>query len=313
MTFMDKLKRKINTKLLGFSYNFRLSRTLALMPNSLDIELTNRCNLTCPKCPRSNMGRPQGDMSIELFKRVIDSSFPYIYFSWLHLFGEPLLNSDVINVISYASGKNVACGISTNATALNEVLAKKLCRSGLDTIIFSIDATTRKTYKKIRPGGNFDEVVENTERFLNLPERKNIKHTIIQMIRMKINQHEVDDFIKKWKGSDRSVHIKEETSWAGYFKNKRQSDSIQPFPCRKLWDRLTVDWQGNVSICCRDFKMKVNLGNIETKQLSKIWNSNKMIALRKSLIKNDLENVPLCKNCDEWIFSNNQYKNYESY
>ncbi|MHA1989298.1 MAG: hypothetical protein ACW98D_21980, partial [Promethearchaeota archaeon] len=70
MTFKDKLNRKVNNKLLGFSYNYRLSRTFALMPNSLDIELTNRCNLTCPKCPRSNMNRLHGDMPIELFKRV---------------------------------------------------------------------------------------------------------------------------------------------------------------------------------------------------------------------------------------------------
>ena len=183
----------------------------------------------------------------------------------------------------------------------------------VDTIIFSIDASTSKTYNKIRPGGNFDQVIENTDRFLNIPERKNIKHTIIQMIRMKNNQHEVDDCIKKWKGSDRSVHIKEETSWAGYFKNKNWASVIQPFPCGKLWERLTIDWQGNVSICCRDYKMKINLGNISTQPLRKIWNNKQMIALRKSLINNELEDVPLCKSCDEWIFTDRRYKNFELY
>ena len=99
ITFKDKLKRRINNRLLRYSYNLRLSRTIELMPNSLDIELTNRCNLTCPKCPRGSMGRPEGDMSIELFKTVIDSSFPYIYFAWLHLFGEPLLSTELISMI----------------------------------------------------------------------------------------------------------------------------------------------------------------------------------------------------------------------
>ena len=313
MNGKDRIKRKVNNKLLRVSYNLRLSRTLAAMPNSLDIELTNRCNLNCPKCPRGSMGRPEGDMSVDLFKNIIDSSFPYIYFSWLHLFGEPLLNSNVLEMIQYASRKGVACGISTNATTLDEKLSKELCRSGLDTIIFSIDATTKKTYKRIRPGGSFNRVIKNTENFLNLPERKNIKHTIIQMIQMNGNQNEVDGFIKKWKGSDRSVHIKQETSWAGYFKNKSQLNSIKHFPCSKLWERLTVDWQGDVSICCRDYKMQTKLGNITTQPFTKIWNSKQMFDLRKALIKNELENVPLCKSCDEWIFSSQKYKNFESY
>jgi radical SAM protein with 4Fe4S-binding SPASM domain len=259
------------------------------------------------------MNRPLGDMTIDLFRKIIDTSYPYIYFTWMHLFGDPLLNSHVSDMVKYAAQKNIACGISTNATFLNEKLAKKMCLSGLDTIVISIDATTDKTYDKIRPGGNFSQVVKNTERFLNLPERKNIKHTIIQMIKMKKNQHEIGDFIKKWKGHSRKVHIKEESTWAGYFKNKSRSNSIQRFPCRKLWERLTIDWQGNVSICCRDFRMKVKLGNIKADSLNQIWNGDQMISIRKSLTKNNYEHVSLCKSCNGWIFTDPRFKDYESY
>jgi radical SAM protein with 4Fe4S-binding SPASM domain len=259
------------------------------------------------------MARLHGDMSIDLFKQIIDASHPYVYFSWLHLFGEPLLNPHVLDMIQYASKNKVACGISTNATVLNEELAKNLCNLGLDTIIISIDATTKETYKKIRPGGDFSKVVKNTERFLNMPEHENIKNTIIQMVRMENNSHEVDDFIKKWKASDRNVHIKDEDSWAGHFINKNRLKSIERFPCRKLWDRLTIDWQGNISICCRDFRMQVKIGNIEEDSFIDIWNGNTMIELRRAHIKNQLDGIPLCKRCSEWIFSGNEYTNFESY
>ena len=295
MIFRDKLKRKLNNKLLYYSYKFKLARTLALMPNSLDIELTNRCNLKCPGCPRGDMNRPPGDISFDLFKKIIDASYPYIYFAWLHLFGEPLLNKNVIKMIRYASNNHVACGISTNATFLNHDFSKKLCQSGVDTIIFSIDASTKDTYKKIRKGGNFDQVIQNTEEFLNLSERKNIRHTIIQMIRMESNSHEVDEFIKKWKGPNRRVHIKEEDSWAGHFKTNINRNQIKRFPCHKLWERLTIDWQGNASICCRDFKMQVKVGNIAKDSFTDIWNGNKMVHLRKALIKNQLGEILLCK------------------
>jgi radical SAM protein with 4Fe4S-binding SPASM domain len=283
------------------------------MPNSLDIELTNRCNLDCPKCPRGNMQRPVGDMKMQLFKKIIDESYPYISFTWMHLFGEPLLNIHLTDMVKYASRKNISCGISTNATFLNQNIAKDLCLSGLDTIVISIDATTDQTYKKIRPRGDFSRVIKNTESFLKIPERKNIRNTVIQMIKMEKNQHEIDDFIRKWKGPFRKVHIKKEETWAGHFKQKKKNGHIKRFPCHKLWERLTVDWKGDVSICCRDFKMKVNLGNIEKDSFQKIWNSNKMIDLRKSLLKNQLDNVPLCKQCNEWIFTNNQYSNFEAF
>lgn len=313
MIFKDKLKRKLNNRLLDYSYKFRLARILALMPDSLDIELTNRCNLNCPGCPRGSMDRKIGDMSNKLFRRIIDSSYPYISFTWLHLFGEPLLNSNVADMISYASRNNIACGISTNATFLTENIAKKLCLSGLDTIIISIDAVTKNTYDELRPGGNFQKVVKNTEKFLNLPERKKIRHTIIQLVKMKRNRNEVDDFIKKWRGSDRNVHIKKEETWAGHFKKNSQEFPEARFPCRKLWQRLTIDWEGNVSICCRDFKMQIKLGNIENSSLRSIWNGLKMVTLRRALVKNNLNNVPLCKNCNEWLFSDGNHSNYIRY
>ena len=313
MELKNKIRRRLNNRLLRYSYNIKLSRTIAPMPNSLDIEITNRCNLKCPGCPRGEMGRSLGDMSLDLYKKIIEDSHPYVYFAWLHLFGEPLLNSNVSEMIGYASKRGISCGISTNGTVLNEKLAKNLCLSGLDTIIISIDATTNRTYKKIRTGGNFKKLTENIEMFLNLPERQNINNTILQMVKMDNNRHEIEEFIKKWKGSDRSVHIKEEDSWAGHFKNKAQLYPLERFPCRKLWERLTIDWQGNVSICCKDFRIQVNLGNIKNKSLNKIWNGQKMISLRKSLVKNELDKIPLCKSCNEWVFSDPRFKNFRSY
>jgi radical SAM protein with 4Fe4S-binding SPASM domain len=216
-------------------------------------------------------------------------------------------------MIKYAKQKEMACGLSTNASFLTEEIGRRICTAGLDTIVFSIDATTSETYDKIRPGGNFERVIENTERFMSLPERKIINNTIIQMIKFADNQHEVDAFIDKWKSDSCSVHIKHEETWAGHFSKEMVKGSTERFPCRKLWERLTVDWQGNISICCRDFKMMVQLGNIAENSFQEVWNGARMISLRKSIISNDLDAIPLCKNCSEWVFSNNHYRNYECY
>lgn len=313
MRCRDDYKRKINNKLLRYSYILELPVTLSVMPNSLDIEVTNKCMLNCIKCPRNIMDRAVGQMSLELFKSIIDQSYPYIYFSWLHLFGDPILNPKLPDMIRYASEKGIKCGISTNGIALNEKVAKEISLAGTDTIIISIDALSEKTYSKIRKGGNFKKVIENTEKFLILPERRLIKNTIIQMIDMEVNHEEVDKFIDRWQGPDRIVNIKTEDSWAGCYKINKKTPNVKRFPCKKLWERLTIDWEGNISICCRDYKMKMNLGNVKEDSLKKIWNGNKMRKYRRSMVMNNFEDISLCRNCDEWIYSDDKYKNYVSY
>jgi len=41
-------------------------------PIFLIIEPTNNCNFDCIMCPRPNMTRPIGNMSLDLFKKIID-------------------------------------------------------------------------------------------------------------------------------------------------------------------------------------------------------------------------------------------------
>jgi MoaA/NifB/PqqE/SkfB family radical SAM enzyme len=46
-------------------------------PHSIDLELTNACNMTCPHCHRSVMQRSEGFMSERLFCKLIDEVARY--------------------------------------------------------------------------------------------------------------------------------------------------------------------------------------------------------------------------------------------
>jgi radical SAM protein with 4Fe4S-binding SPASM domain len=246
------------------------------------------------------MERPDGHMSLELFKKIIDDSQPEVSWCWLHLFGEPLSNKYLPEMIAYARTQDVLCGISTNGIGLTEKRARKLGNSGLNTIIVSLDAVEKETYDKIRRGGDFDKVVKNIETFLSLSETKNIENVIIQMIKFNLNINEVDRFIEKWRGRGRKVHIKDEETWAGYFAGKETNSVMKRIPCRKLWERLTIDWAGNVSICCRDYKIREKVGNVTTESLKSIWNGKRMIQIRKLMVTEQYDKLSLCKNCIEW-------------
>ena len=43
-----------------------------ILPEIVQIESTNICNAKCVFCPRDDMHRRQGVMSVELFKKIVD-------------------------------------------------------------------------------------------------------------------------------------------------------------------------------------------------------------------------------------------------
>ena len=46
-------------------------KTISVGPPEVIVEITNRCNLNCKMCPRLSMKRAQGDMSLDLFTKII--------------------------------------------------------------------------------------------------------------------------------------------------------------------------------------------------------------------------------------------------
>jgi len=59
--------------------------------------------------------------------------------------------------------------LSTNGVLLdNKDLSEKMISAGIDEIIFSLDAATADTYRKIKGYDNFDKVIKNIESFLKI-------------------------------------------------------------------------------------------------------------------------------------------------
>src|SRR5688572_23571645 len=55
--------------------SFRLRRPVSSVLSSVNLELTNHCNLRCTICPvNTTMRRPKGFMDPALFRRVIDEN-----------------------------------------------------------------------------------------------------------------------------------------------------------------------------------------------------------------------------------------------
>lgn len=147
-------------------------------PRKLNIEVTTRCNLNCAMCMRKLWKEDGSDMTMETYRALLPI-FPEIEAVNIIGIGEPLLNENVIEMIRLGKEHlppNGAFSLTTNATLLDDTMAKQLVSSGLDDIVVSIDGATSGTYNEIRKDASLDQVLTNVER-LNKAKKKSSSQT----------------------------------------------------------------------------------------------------------------------------------------
>jgi len=131
-------------------------------PSKLFVELTTRCNLTCQMCVKQSWGNAimEGDMSRETFM-ALAPAFPQLDALVLNGIGESLLHADLEDFIRIAKGsmkQGSWVGFQSNGLLLDEKRAVSLVEAGLDKICLSLDAICPDTFRKIREGGEVDDL-----------------------------------------------------------------------------------------------------------------------------------------------------------
>lgn len=116
-------------------------------PHIFSIETVLGCNLHCIECAIGSniISRKYGMMSFNQFNIIAEKMKKYCTYAYLHLWGEPMLNPDIIKIIEIAS-KFTRTNISTNANSIDKIKAKQLIHSGVSDIIVSIDGMTQNIY-----------------------------------------------------------------------------------------------------------------------------------------------------------------------
>jgi radical SAM protein with 4Fe4S-binding SPASM domain len=257
------------------------------------------------------MTRKIQHMDMTLFKKIIDGSARHTEFVWLHHFGDPLLDKNIFDQISYAKSRGVHVGISTNATTLTVDRSKRLIESKLDLLHVSLDGINQDTYSYYRgKNADYDLAVKNIEqyRIQKLDLKSSFPYTVLSMIKMDRNKDQVDQFIKTWskEGIDK-VDIKSFTTFEGSIDPALSTDYLNYanylksggliHGCYFPWSSITVLADGRVVPCCYDYDGKYVLGDLNHEPISSIWNGEKMRQLRSDHITGDYSKNTLCKNC----------------
>lgn len=277
-------------------------RIVGEFPLHLDAESTNACNLRCVMCSRNFMTEKIGYMDWGLFKKVVDEGAKHALPSIkLNFRGEPLLHPKLPKMVKYAKEKGILeVQFNTNGLLLTEKKSEEFIKAGLDRIIFSVDGATKETYEKIRTGSSFETVVRNIKALIEIRNNMGLKRPSVrvQMVKMKENEHEIEQFIKTWinVANRVAVTVRREPFEKGA--KKARVKVLEHFPCPQIWQRIVVWWDGEVTMCCGDWHGEHRLGNAKKTSLYELWHGEKLNGVRELHAKWELDEIPICERCE---------------
>jgi len=305
-------------------------------PNTLTFETAAVCNIRCVFCyiyknPPVVCKRPF--LPLELFKKVVSETEHFLEDVVLHWRGEPLLNKDLPLMVRFATERGIRANFNTNALALTEERSKALIDAKLAQMIICMDGVTKDVYETHRCGSDFETVVGNVARLVELKRqmRSRLPQVKLQMTVTKKNQHQTEGFEKLARklGVD-SAHLLSlyidhtapeafvksmvddyfvdsgEPGLSRYFvddKGKMRMYSCQDTSCPQdaRWPIITTD--GDICECCYDTFIKNSFGNCEKRSFTELWNDPGYRDFRRTVMMN--RKLAICKNCfpkyREWV------------
>lgn len=265
------------------------------------IEITNKCNLNCSFCSKSN--KVKKEMNINEFEHIIKEIDDYTDYLYLHVKGEPLLHSNFLDILKICKKYHKQVNITTNGTLLKSRVDDIISSNTVRQINISMQSMTNDKYL-IDILDSVDYLLNNTNiqivlRFWALENNQfsNLQTNIIKKI---INYFNLEDKILK------DIKNKNNITLKSHLYINKESLFIWPSlendyyneigTCYGLKTHLGILVDGTVVPCCLDSEGVINLGNIFENSFKDIINSKRS----KDIIigfNNNKVCEQLCKKC----------------
>ena len=290
-------------------------------PMTVSIEPTTACNLRCPECPSGlrSFTRETGNLKTDFFTKTIDELYKDLIYLIFYFQGEPYINPNFLDMVSYANKKGIYTITSTNGHFLNDANAKKTIESGLDRMIISVDGTTQEVYENYRKEGKLENVLAGAKNVVKWKKKlkSSTPHIIFQFLVVKPNEHQIPEIYKLAKeiGVD-EVKLKTAQVYnyehgneliptiEKYSRYRQKDDGTYRVKnellnhCWKLWHACVVSWDGLVLPCCFDKDAEHRLGDLKNASFQDIWHGEDYTNFRTSLLKGR-DQIEICTNCTE--------------
>ncbi|WGM88537.1 MAG: radical SAM protein [Candidatus Bathyarchaeum tardum] len=327
---LRKTKAILNFLLVEFQHRLLKPAHVVGFPYYLTIETGNLCPLRCSLCPtgQRKQGLPQGFLSFENYKKIIDELADYILILELYNWGEPFLNKDFFRMVRYARRHNIFVTTSSSLNVFDDQICNDLLHSGLNVLMVSLDGASQETVETYQRGNDFIKVFGNLKQIIKEKRALNLRKPLLQwrFFVTKFNEKEllkaeqlaedvgVDylelakllcdmsqrffldaksqfENVKKWLPKDQRYSAYSIAS------GKRKNVIVKD--CSSLWTRSVINWDGNVFPCCGVYSEKWSFGNVFTDGFFAIWNNDAYRASRETVAfdKTRKQKKTVCQIC----------------
>jgi len=286
--------------------------SLPSFPFLVDIELTNACNLQCIFCGQQAMQRKRGFMTEDCFKKIIDECAKHQTPIRLIRWGEPFLHKEISNFIKYIKDRGLLLHITNNGLALTTSHMEEMVKHEVDSLVFSFQGATKEEYELMRNNAMYDKLKNNILKMIKI--RGDHKKPFIHISSTVTNEpkFQIDGFVNFWGNIVDSVdigktnlsrlnanQIKSLETLAKLDVLKKQETIKKVYcGCKEVYQKLSVDWDGQVTCCCGDYDNFLTVGSISNSTLKQIWDNSEELKLFRNLLDKKLhKSLTLCSTC----------------
>jgi len=305
-------------------------------PRSIQIECTTRCNLKCTMCEISYWTEKGGDLEPEKLRQML-RHLPKLRRVDLTGIGEALMNRGFFDALKVLKSRGMYVTLNDNFTMMTDGAARRIVELGVDQIFLSLDGASRETYEKIRVGADFDKVIANARRLIQIKRetRKKRPEVKINTVVCASNYHELPAIVElahdlgvgmvqfvnvilfdNTASLDTAVvqsEVKEKFQEAlqaarrlGVLVKIELFDKLPVARCGFPWKRNFVTYDGYLHPCCyttqtgdRASQNLRSFGNLTTQSFEEIWNGDAYADFRRKMQEGVLPHA--CEHCPKYF------------
>jgi len=284
--------------------------------------------------------------SLAMYKEFFEKKLHNVLQKAVHVgfcgFGEMLLMPEILDFLDYINEKLPLQikNFTTNGVSLNKDICDKF-KEGKYAVLISLHAANRELHQHLTKLKNFDSIIENIKRLVNIKRKRNpVLHINLIFLLTTLNIDNLPDFVKLGHelGVDRvtcnylNIFSPEHIRMSCFFEKKktnaifdrageiadklgvilllppRFSNRDEKISCQDPWEFFYVENQGSVLPCCFAGE---HIGYLNKQGFEEIWNGSGYTRLRQGLING---HHTWCKDCYKYAPSNvNKFSSHVSF
>ena len=276
------------------------------IPRNMMIELTNICNHKCVFCNYQTMKRPKRlcdkQFTMDIMKQAYDLGTREVGF---YLIGEPFVNPDIVEFISYAHEVGFEyIYLTTNGALATIDKMISLIDAGLNSIKFSVNAATPETYKLVHGKDDYLTVLKNAEDLRKYITDNNINlNVFLSFVKTLLTEHTMDKIETDFGKLVDKIYYYDCVNQGGAFCDLVEKGIVRegelktlPSPCIMVFNRFHITCEGYLDACCADSDGMLAAADLHEMSLYDAWYCEEMRDIRRRFLENDLKGT-ICYSC----------------